>query len=828
VRIVKEVIKFGVATTFCVLLRLYKGEEAMRVFVFVILLLFLSFPGRAQLTTSVQNPTTLVNNIFLGDANINIFNVSFQGAATAIGSFTNPNTNLGISKGIVMTTGTILGDLGPCGPNTHGGAGIDNNAPGYPLLTNLVGRNTHNASVLSFDFQTCSDSIEFRYVFGSEEYSEFVGSKFNDVFGFFISGPGFAGQQNIARLPNGSPVTINNVNNGNSAPAQGVPITGPSNPQYFVHNGKGGVMPYQKGPYIQYDGFTKVLTAKAKVSCGATYHLIMAIADVSDALYDSGVFLEAQSFKAVAPIKTSYSLSSQAFVEPNALVKACSDATIRFERSECNMNQPVLINVHTSGTAVKGVDYQHTPSTITISSGMSYVELPLIPIYDGTSGGADKTVQFVFNYIDNCGQEHNDTMDFILRDMQPLVLSTPDVSLTCPGDKTVLTPSIVGGGGQYHYLWSTGDTTSSITIQPSETSSYSVVITDECSGDTISGTITVHVPVPTPLVLVGSPDEENICPYVPTQFFVNASGGFGGYQYLWYDNWGEVFETDSVQYVLPARTTVYTVEVTDACGLTAKHSLTYTVLSPPLVVDLMSGMEICPGDSIELRATVTGGYGSYYYYWTHSGEKTPSVWVNPWFTTSYDLIVSDDCQTFTVTETSKVIVVKPKADFIPVSSVLFNNLPITFHNLTSNATSYIWSFGDGDSSTVVHPNHVFLDPGMYLITLIAADDKGCLDSIKKNITIVEEHYIYIPNAFTPDGDRTNAYFSASTLNIVHLHIDIFDRWGTIIFSSDDLNFQWDGTYNDKAIQDGLYPYKVIYVSTSGVQKELTGHVNVLH
>jgi len=796
--------------------------------VFVILLLFLSHVVKSQLTTTVQDPATLVQNILLGDNNVNIFNISFQGSPSAIGSFTNPNTNLGIDAGIVMTTGTILGTAGPIGPNSVPNAGLDNKQPGYQLLTNIVGRQTFNASVLSFDFQTCSDSIEFRYVFGSEEYAEFVGSKFNDVFGFFISGPGFAGQQNIARLPNGAPVAINSVNNGNLNPySPQIPITGPSNPQYYIDNGKGGLPPQNKGNYIQYDGFTTVLTARAKVECGATYHLIMAIADVGDGLYDSGVFLEAQSFKAVAPIKTSYTLSSQAFDEPNALVRACSDATIRFDRTVCKMHMPVSINVMNSGSAIPGVDYQVLPNNVTISANMSYTEFILKPIYNGQPE-PDKTVVLVFSYTDNCGDQHQDTLNFILRDMKPLNISLSDQWLTCPGDEINLTPSITGGGGNYQYLWSTGATTKTISVNPEITSNYALTVTDECSNDTISKTITVNVPTSSPIVLTGSPDEENICPYVPTTFFVNASGGFGGYSYLWSNNFGETFGTDSVQKVLPEKTTIYSVTVTDVCGQKENYSLTYTVLSPPLIVELNSGIEICPGDSIELISTVTGGYGTYYYNWPHSTEKTPNVWVNPWFTTTYELIVSDDCQTFSVSEKTEVVVIKPNANFEPTSSVLFNNIPITFHNLTQNANSYVWDFGDSQSSTVVHPNHVFDDPGIYVITLIATDDKGCIDSIKKNITILEEYYIYIPNTFTPNDDRTNQFFSVQTVNIAELQIDIFDRWGNVIYNSDDLYFQWDGTQNGIIVSDGLYTYKVRYIATNGTQKELVGHVNLLH
>jgi len=124
-------------------------------------------------------------------------------------------------------------------------------------------------------------------VFGSEEYLEWVGGGFNDVFGFFISGPGITGtfsggSANIALVPSTTiPISIDTVNNV-------------SNSAYYVNNGTGAT-PLVNGT-IQYDGFTTVIHALANVQCGQTYHIKLAIANVGDNSYDSAVFLEANSF----------------------------------------------------------------------------------------------------------------------------------------------------------------------------------------------------------------------------------------------------------------------------------------------------------------------------------------------------------------------------------------------------------------------------------------------------------------------------------------------------------------------------------------------------
>lgn len=800
----------------------------MRYFTSIVFFCCTILNGMSQLTTQVQDPVSLVQNVLLGDPGITVTNITFQGATTALGRFDATGTNLGIQSGIVMTTGTILGNQnGPIGPNNSASSGVDNGTPGYQLLSGIVGNQTFNASVLAFDFQTCSDSIEFRYVFGSEEYPEYVGSQFNDVFGFFISGPGFGGQQNIARLPNGAVVAINSVNNGNTAPAQGVPVTGPSNPQYYVPNGNGNQTPFNQSPiYIQYDGFTRVLTAKAKIQCNATYRLTLAIADVGDPVWDSGIFLEAKSFKSNDPLKVSYTLSNQLFPENNVLAEPCSEAKIRLERTNCNINSPLTVNVAMSGSATNGVDYQTIPSSVTIPAGALFTEFDLVSILDGLNEGTEN-VEFTFNYLDNCGEQRTQDLELFIRDIEPVQLAVSATEVACPGEDVSITSTVSGGGQPYEYQWSTGDTTPNIIVTPLATTTYTLTVIDECIQQPVTQSITVTVPVFTPITITGTPDITEICPYVPATLDVVASGGFGGYTYQWTSNHGETLGTQASQTVTPSRTTVYTVEVTDACGITETHDITYTITSPPLVVQLSPDVEICPGDSVFLTSVVTGGYGQYYYHWPHSNETTPDVWVNPSVTTDYMLVVSDECQTFSVAEQVRVTVIKPTANFAMISSVPFNNLELTFQNLSINASTYEWDFGNGSTSTAVHPNTTYADPGVYIVTLIATDDKGCKDTIQKPITIIEEYYIYVPNTFTPDIDRFNKTFKVSTVNINQLSVSIYNRWGQRIYSSDDVDFEWDGTYKNILVPDGTYTYKISYTARSGVEGKLVGHVNVL-
>ena len=145
------------------------------------------------------------------------------------------------------------------------------------------GYTTYDACVVEADIIPLGDTLSFKYLFGSEEYDEYVCSPFNDAFAFYISGPGIEGMQNMAVLSSGSRVNVNAINNGNPYKKECVP----SNPSFYNKNN--GQIP------LEYDGFTRTLEIVQKVEPFKVYHLKMVIADASDGLYDSGVFIESSS-----------------------------------------------------------------------------------------------------------------------------------------------------------------------------------------------------------------------------------------------------------------------------------------------------------------------------------------------------------------------------------------------------------------------------------------------------------------------------------------------------------------------------------------------------
>ena len=234
----------------------------------------------SQITGTTGYTADEIATYLAGDGVI-IDNVVMDCYSLAFGKFECIDCNVGIDSGIVLTTGRVSNIIGP---NNSGSTGTNNGWPGDPDLDAYPGvGTTHDACILEFDVYSPGDSLGFDYVFGSDEYPEYVGS-INDAFVFWISGPGYPVPTNIALIPGTAlPVTIDNVNAG-------------SYPMYYVPNGTGGVGVWGTDPYyIEYDGFTTVLSAQAVVTPCEWYHLKLSVGDESDFIYDSGVFIKAKS-----------------------------------------------------------------------------------------------------------------------------------------------------------------------------------------------------------------------------------------------------------------------------------------------------------------------------------------------------------------------------------------------------------------------------------------------------------------------------------------------------------------------------------------------------
>ncbi len=339
--------------------------------------------------TGGVTPTDLVNNL-LGPG-VTISNVTYNGAPAAAGTFSGGTGIIGFENGIILSSGKISTVIGP---NDVPDATTSWGTAGDPDLNTLIpGYTTFDAATLEFDFVPQGNVVTFNYVFGSEEYNEYVNSQFNNVFGFFLNG------QNIALIPGTTtPVAINNVNNGNPCPVSGQPPTA-SNPAYFIDNG--GCNPSSATLNTQMDGLIVVLPATASVKRGQTNHIKLAIADAGDSILDSDVFIQAGSFvsfnltleplTATNPIDSTHTLTAK-LIKPDG--SGIPNETITFTVTAGP-------NAGLTGTAVTDVNGEATFSytgtiigTDTIIAEAKDLGLTTDPVEKIWTGGSISGVKF--------------------------------------------------------------------------------------------------------------------------------------------------------------------------------------------------------------------------------------------------------------------------------------------------------------------------------------------------------------------------------------------------------------------------------------------------
>ena len=388
--------------------------------------------GYGQLVVSQNNnANALVQNLV--GTGVAISNISMVCPSGAAGTFTANNSNLGLTSGILLTTGSATTAVGP---NFSSSAGVCNSGGAYGPLTSISGVSTHNACYLTFNFIPTNNTVSFQYVFGSDEYPEFAGSFYNDAFAFFVTGPNPSGgnynNQNIARLPiTNQPVSINTVNQF-------------TNTQYYINNAGGAT--------VQYDGFTTVLTANLNVIPCQQYTITIAIADGGDCTYDSGVFLRSSSF------------NSGLF---QANVAQLNPAT-------CNQGGSATVAA-TGGIA---------PYTFVWSNGQTG------PTATNLSPG---TYTCTVSYI-QCNVPISTTVNVVIPGPQPVQSSVQSLThVTCNGGNNgAASLQVSGGTPPYVVQWNHGATGTQINNLTAGT--YTATITD-ASGCTTTRSITINQPI---------------------------------------------------------------------------------------------------------------------------------------------------------------------------------------------------------------------------------------------------------------------------------------------------------------------------------------------
>jgi subtilisin-like proprotein convertase family protein len=347
-----------------------------RSLIFLILLIFNGLNAQNLMVDGADqppynNPAGLIQSFFTGSG-LEIIEIAHSGKPEAVGFFSAGLDALGLERGLLMTTGKVNSGPGQIGASQTGidFANVNNGSTAVSGELLALADNTpmRDVAVYRIRFRPFGDSIRFRYVFASEEYPEYACSQYNDIFGFFLSGPDPAGGQyvdkNIALVPGTAlPVAINYIH-----PANPIYVCPPAFEAFYVNNNGSNTQP-------TYDGLTLPFVAAAAVTPCAEYEMLLAIGDVADGLYDSAVFLEGNSFGGDVQISASFDAGN------NLLPEGSSGDTVAISfQSLPPQLLPVTVTI--GGTAANGVDYQAIAGSYLIETTDTVLQLVFQPLPD--------------------------------------------------------------------------------------------------------------------------------------------------------------------------------------------------------------------------------------------------------------------------------------------------------------------------------------------------------------------------------------------------------------------------------------------------------------
>lgn len=786
-------------------------------------LVFTMFTGaKAQINVQANQTAAALAQTLVGSG-VTILNPVLVCPNGASGKFAvTGSSNLGLDSGIILTSGqaaTVGATVGANGAFSLF-ASTDNAAAGDAYLDSYIGGTTNDACYLEFDFRPEGDTIKFDYVFGSEEYTNYSCSDFNDVFAFFISGPGITGQKNLALIPGTNiPVTINSTTDVTiNTPLQLSKCTGMGTgspfSMYYVDNRPTATPP--PATTVTYDGFTKVLTAVSPVEPCSTYHLKLIIADVFDGSLDSGVWLKAGSLSTNPPKISPVGGNGQN--GDLTCIRGCRPGKFVFTRKNASP-KPLVVKYLIQGTAINGTDYVTIPDSVIIGANQTQVNLNINGKVVTPKTGV-RTVKLVVVTDDCLGNiKHIDSAELKLYDDLLLDIYNHDTTL-CQGAGVVISAY---GEPDYTFQWSPTIGVSSPTIlnpliRPDTTRTYTLTAKfPTCPDNHKSITITVE---PNPIVKL--PNDTTIC----TWDYLNIHAGvkptwFTNYSYLWQPagNLNVNNQPDVTYYGDKPGQLITT--VTTPVGCTGSDTMNVSLYPIDFLTGSKEQASVCPGDSIVLK--VTGGVK---YLWTPPTEISST-------TDSVVKVAPAASMTYTVMGTD----VHGCKDTIGIdiqignAAVLYLGENVYLHPgeryqmmAQGNCSKFEWFPHVGLSATntfnpVINPS---VNTRYYVK---GTTNDGCTTTDTIDIYIVETE-LGLPNAFTPLG--TNHELKIVKRGIATLkYFRIFNRWGEKVFETSDIEKGWDGRLNGTDQPMGVYMYIIEAETIEGKPFYKQGNVTLI-
>lgn len=399
---------------------------------------------------------------------------------------------------------------------------------------------------------------------------------------------------------------------------------------------------------------------------------------------------------------------------------------------------------------------------------------------------------------DACGLLSGEAISFsieLVDNPQPLIITGPDS--ICQGASANLVSNYVSGN-----VWSTTETTQSISVSQSGT--YSLSVTGACG--ILQSSVSIAV-ISQPIANIAVNGNLSLCPGQSVQLISSANQDF---------TWSDLSLNDTLS---TSNAGIYVLSVSNLCGLASD---TVEVISIPGVIQPQissSGSVLCAGSSLLLISSETNGIS-----WS-TGSVNDSIDVSTPGT--YILSVNNGCGigTDTLEVSSSVFTFNSQAS--PDSG----NAPLEVDflvNSSNQISSYSWDFNGLGSSSASTPLFTFNDPGVYSVIVELIDQNGCvgIDTIEIRVLPKLPSEITVPNCFTPNGDGFNDLFQVEALNLSTFDLMIWNRWGGLMYKSTDVFSGWNGQSNASNAPDGTYFYVLDAVGTDSKAYQLKGSITL--
>ena len=471
-----------------------------------------------------------------------------------------------------------------------------------------------------------------------------------------------------------------------------------------------------------------------------------------------------------------------------------------------------------------------TTTTLDAGSGYPHYEWNTSETTQTITTGSAGTYSVTVSDDNGCS-----AIDAVTVDVNNLTLVTSGDDEICKGTSTTISAALSSGGiAPFTYTWNNSETTSDITVSPTTETTYTVYVTDAMG--CVSNTETVIISVIPSVDISITANKDTVCPGDPVLITSLITGGKPPYTIT--NGEGNVVSVNDIIYPYQSQTYAYT--VIDACNSSDVDMVEISTFDvPPLNIqaDILQGCE-----PLAVNFMIPNYTEGYIYEWSFINGSINDIATGANILHIFDhygiynvgvnVVTDNGCKNSLLINDLINVYRKPKAHFITNSqTVSIINPQINFTNLSEWADYYVWSFGDGDSSNIENPYHVYSNIETYTVMLIAQTNKGCLDSAKQTIVVVEEPTIYVPTAFSPDGDGINDLFTvqANGMDLDNYEIRIYDRWGELIFESSDLYESWDGRAKDKTkfVENGSYIWLVTVKDVNGIETQKSGTVTVI-